>query len=109
MKGNLFNSIPALFSGERPEELFETLAQSPNVKVERIISRGHTTPEGEWYDQSQDEWIVLLSGKARLRIEGESSPVILEPGDHLLLPAQLRHRVEWTDPEQNSVWLAIHF
>ena len=109
MKGNLFNDIPALFFEERSEELFETLVQSSDVKVERIISRGHITPEGEWYDQSEDEWVVLLSGKARLLIEGKSSPVVLKPGDHLLLPAHLRHRVEWTDPDVESVWLAVHF
>ena len=60
MKGNLFGKIPESL----PEELFETLAESPDVKIERIVSRGQITPEGEWYDQSKDEWVVLLSGKA---------------------------------------------
>ena len=105
MKGNLFRNIPA----DLPEELFDTLAQSRGVNIERIVSRGHTTAEGEWYDQLKDEWVVLLRGKARLLIEGDNAPVTLEPGDHLLLPAGLRHRVEWTDPEQDSVWLAVHF
>ena len=105
MKGNLFSNIPK----DLPEEFLEILAQSADVKIERIVSRGHTTPEGEWYDQSKDEWVVLLSGKARLLIEGEEAPVVLKPGDHLLLPAHLRHRVEWTDPDQDSVWLAVHF
>lgn len=92
-----------------PEELIEVLAKGRDVKVERIVSRGHTTPEGEWYDQEQDEWVVLLSGAATLIIEGRQEPLSMKPGDHILLPAHLRHRVEWTDPDQDSVWLAVHF
>ncbi|MGB1271988.1 MAG: cupin domain-containing protein, partial [Endozoicomonas sp.] len=66
-------------------------------------------PEGEWYDPSWSEWVVLLSGSARLTLDGQSQPVDLKPGDYLLLPAGLRHRVEWTDPDKDSIWLAVHF
>jgi cupin 2 domain-containing protein len=103
--GNLFNGIP---TAALPRELLDVLWQTPNLRVERIVSRGHTTPAGEWYDQDGDEWVVLLTGSARLRIEGRDEALEMRPGDYILLPAHLRHRVEWTDPEQETVWLAIH-
>jgi cupin 2 domain-containing protein len=78
------------------------------VRVERITSRGHATPPGEWYDQPQDEWVALLAGAARLLVEGEPAARELRPGDWVLLPARLRHRVEWTDPDRDTVWLAVH-
>jgi len=93
---------------DSPEEIFETLLEKPGIRVERIISSGQATPQGEWYDQAGDEWVVLLSGSATLMIEGEISPRRLSAGDYLLLPAGCRHRVEWTDPEVKSVWLAVH-
>jgi cupin 2 domain-containing protein len=89
-------------------EVFETLAQSGEVRVERIVSRGQTTPGEEWYDQAWDEWLLLVAGGAELLIEGEEAPRRLGPGDHLLLPAHCRHRVTWTDPLNRTVWLAVH-
>ncbi len=94
----------------RPEcEVFETLATDHHFLFERIISYGHTTPCGHWYDQPRDEWVVLLSGAARLRFEGDDDAVELGPGDALLIPAHCRHRVEWTKPDGETVWLAVHF
>ncbi len=102
---NIFVDIPA----QLPEELIETLLKTETLKVERIVSRGHATPGGQWYDQDQDEWVILLKGKAGLRIEDRANEVVMTPGDHLYLPAHLKHRVEWTDPEKETVWLAIHY
>jgi len=93
---------------DQVEEIFETLLQRPGLKVERIISSGQATPPGEWYDQDWDEWVLLLSGSADLLIEGEPDARRLSPGDSLLLPAHCRHRVEWTDPNGQTVWLALH-
>ena len=73
------------------------------------MSRGHRTPDGEWNDQEWDGWVVVLRGRARLRIDGDPNPVALAPGDSLLLPAHVRHRVEWTDPAADTVWLALHY
>ena len=101
---NLFADIPATL----PDELFQTLLQTPAFRVERIVSRGHASPEGFWYDQDADEWVVLLAGAARLRFEG-GEPVDLAPGDHVHIPARQRHRVEWTDPARPTVWLAVHY
>jgi cupin 2 domain-containing protein len=94
---------------EKPkDELIEALVDGDNVKIERIVSSGQATPPDQWYDQDWDEWVVLLTGAARLRFE-DKPDVVLEPGDTLLLPAHCKHRVEWTDPEQQSIWLAVHF
>jgi cupin 2 domain-containing protein len=103
-KKNLFEP-PA----RSPEgEYFDALLETPGLRLERILSKGHVTPEGEWWDQEWPEWVVLLTGGASLRVEGEDSPIVLAPGDHVYLPAHLRHRVEWTDPERETLWLALH-
>jgi cupin 2 domain-containing protein len=102
---NLLADLPQ----QLPKELFQTLVQTPTVRIERIISRGHSTPAGQWYDQDTDEWVLLLQGKARLGIENEPELLELKPGDAVLLPANVRHRVEWTDPDQHTIWLAVHF
>ncbi len=102
--GNLFDAIPA----ELPDERFEALLERPGLRLERILSRGHATAEGEWYDQERDEWVLLLQGEAGLLIEGEERPRHLHAGDYLLLPAHRRHRVEWTSGD-GCIWLALHF
>jgi cupin 2 domain-containing protein len=102
---NLFSTI----DGECPDELFETLVQMPGAKLERIVSTGQATPPGEWYDQAGAEWVVLLAGAARLRFDSPHAEHELKPGDYLLIPAHCRHRVEWTSPDEPTVWLALHF
>ena len=82
-----------------PEEIFETLASSGRVRIERIISDSHASPEGFWYDQDENEWVLLLKGSAALRFEGEERSCVLKPGDWVDIPAHVRHRVEWTDPK----------
>ena len=105
MSGNLFAGIGA---GKREEELLTTLAERPGVRIERIVSTGQASPPGFWYDQDWGEWVVLLSGAARLRFADEDEPRHLGPGDWVDIPAHCRHRVEWTDPDQPTVWLAVH-
>jgi len=102
---NLFEDIP----DQLPEELFETLLMRPGFKLEKIVSRGHATAAGQWYDQAEDEWVLLLKGAAGLRLEDRAEPVVLKPGDHIRLPALCRHRVEWTAPDTDTVWLALHY
>jgi cupin 2 domain-containing protein len=77
--------------------------------LERIVSWGQATPSGEWYDQDTNEWVILLHGRAVLLFEGEPGRVALKPGDYVHIPARQRHRVEWTDPEKKTVWLALHY
>lgn len=105
MDGNLLTSLPP--SGS--EELFTTLVEGQGLRLERIVSSGHTTPAGEWYDQEWAEWVVVLQGAAVLRFADDEQPHRLRTGDHLLIPAHRKHRVDWTDPNQHTVWLALHF
>lgn len=100
---NLFADIPA----HLPEEFFQTLADSTHVRIERIVSHGHASPEGFWFDQDQPEFVILLCGVARLRLEGDNL-VEMKPGDFINIPAHRRHRVEWTTPDEPTVWLAVH-
>jgi cupin 2 domain-containing protein len=101
---NLFENIP----GTLPEELIEILHQSGAARIERIVSRQHASPPDFWYDQNQDEWVLLLAGSAGLKIEGEMQTISMMPGDALFLPAHKKHRVEWTDATCDTIWLAIH-
>jgi cupin 2 domain-containing protein len=89
-------------------EWFETLTELPGLRIERIVSTGQASPPGFWYDQPDDEWVVLLTGGAGLRFADEDAPRELKPGDWLLIPARRRHRVEWTAEDQRTVWLAMH-
>ncbi|QTF94428.1 MAG: cupin domain-containing protein [Halomonas sp. BM-2019] len=101
---NLFEGIP----DRLPEERFDELLSAESVTVERIVSRGHTSPETGWYDQPRHEWVLVLKGRGVVAFEdGES--VTLGPGDHLRIPAHRRHRVAWTDPDEATVWLAVHY
>jgi cupin 2 domain-containing protein len=102
---NLLTDLPADLSEER----FTELLSRPNLTIERIVSHGQSSPPGFWYDQDRGEWVLLLAGAAALLIEGEPAPRLLRPGDFLDLPAHTRHRVEWTDPERPTVWLAVHY
>jgi len=102
---NLFADIPASL----PDELVQTLAESAAVRIERIVSHGHASPAGFWFDQPQREWVVLLRGAARLIFEKDARPVEMQPGDWISIAAHARHRVEWTAPREPTVWLAVHF
>ena len=103
--GNLGRGLPA---GPTATELTETLCGRAGLRIERIVSTGQATPEGEWYDQADDEFVLLVAGAARLLIAGETEPRELHPGDWLFLPAHCRHRVTWTASDKPTVWLAIH-
>ena len=100
---NLFTDLPSFAPGEN--EVCDTLLDSGSVKIERIVSHSAASPEGFWYDQPQSEWVLVVKGEATLLIE-PAERVSLKTGDHLLLPAHCRHRVEWTSEE--TIWLAVH-
>ena len=102
---NLFENLPE----NSAREHFQTLYQNRRVRVERIVSRGHASPEDFWYDQDEHEFVVMMRGHAGLILEGASGEVRLQAGDCLLIPAHCRHRVAWTAPEQDTIWLAVHF
>ncbi len=102
---NLFAEIPATLAAE----LSQTILDTANVRIERIISVGHTTAPGDWYDQDQHEFVVWLAGAARLRFADEDQLLALSPGSFVNIPAHRRHRVEWTTPDEPTVWLAIFY
>ena len=102
---NLYSDVPH----DLAEEQVDVLVGDRDVRIERIVSTGQTTPPGEWYDQTEHEWVVLLSGGAKILFEGCATPMEMEPGDWINIPAHRRHRVEWTDPAQATVWLAVHY
>jgi cupin 2 domain-containing protein len=103
--GNIFAAVPARSDAEQSA----ILAETPRVRIERIVSTGQASPPGFWYDQDRAEWVILLQGAAGLLIEGEAEARRLRPGDWVELPAHTRHRVEWTDPDGPTVWLAVHW
>ncbi len=102
--GNFFAAIEA-----QPGEQFATLAAHPGAFVERVVSTGQASPPGFWWDQDWPEWVIVLQGGADLLIEGEAAPRRLGPGDWVELPAHVRHRVERTETDPPTVWLAVHW
>jgi cupin 2 domain-containing protein len=104
MIDNIFDAIPASLD----EEAVELIAASHAVRIERIVSQGQASPASGWYDQDQHEWVLLVSGAAVLGFDDGSS-LALGRGDCINIPAHRRHRVEWTDPDMKTVWLAVHY
>lgn len=100
---NLLADLPA----QLPEELIQTLLSTPHLRIERIVAQGHASPPGFWYDQDEHEWVLLIQGAAHLRFDDEV--VELKPGDFLNISAHRKHRVEWTTPDELTIWLAIHY
>ena len=85
------------------------LVDDGGLRIERIVSTGQASPPGFWYDQDEHEWVLLLAGGAGLLFEGEASPRRLEPGDQVLIPAHVKHRVEWTADDEHTIWLAVFY
>lgn len=104
MLNNIYSNLPDASA----QEIFEDLLIRPGVKVERIVSEGQSTPPEDWLVSDWDEWVLLLQGKACLMFFDDSRTVELTAGDYLMIPAGERHRVEWTDPDGQTVWLAVH-
>ena len=100
--GKLFETFPPA-----KDEIVTELLRRPGVKIERIVSTGQVSPPGFWYDQPQDEWVLVLRGRAGLLVEGEAERT-LEAGGFAFLPARCRHRVTWTARDEPTVWLAVH-
>ncbi|MEI7810789.1 MAG: cupin domain-containing protein [Ignavibacteria bacterium] len=102
---NLFSDIPDTF----PKEVFDILLHNKNLTLERIVSSGQASPEEEWYCQETNEWVILLGGSAGIMFESDTEERVLYPGDYIFIPANTKHRIEWTDKKQKTVWLALHF
>lgn len=101
---NLLAGLPS----DLEDEVFEPILEAEHVRIERIVSKGHTSPEKGWYEQQEHEWVVVLEGAGTVLFE-QGPEVHLEKGDHLTIAAHSRHRVSWTDPERVTVWLAVFY
>lgn len=101
---NIFENIPVDISNE----LFENIVSAENIRIERIVSKGHVSPESGWYDQDEHEWVIVLKGEAEIEFENQGS-VRLASGGHLNIPAHTRHKVAWTDPNTETLWLAVNY
>jgi len=104
MMDNIFSSLPENLD----EEAFDELLRSENVRIERIVSLGHASPPEGWYDQSENEWVVVLEGSGSILFEN-GTKVTLEKGDCLDIPSRVRHKVTWTDPDKPTIWLAVFY
>jgi cupin 2 domain-containing protein len=102
---NIFQEIPASFQ----DELAERLAHSPDVRIERIVSQGHCSANDFWYDQDENEWVMVVQGHAKLEYRDTGKVVEMKTGDWVDIPAHCRHRVTWTDPDQPTIWLAVFY
>ena len=101
---NIFDAIPEILG----TEVFEQLTGSEDVRIERIISKGHTSPDSGWHDQNKNEWVIVLRGSAILSFENEPS-IKLKAGDFVNIAAHKKHKVEWTEPDIETIWLAVHY
>ncbi len=104
--------VKNIFSGiknQSPEEIFETIIKTNQFKIERIISSGQSTDKEKWYNQDIDEWVILLKGSAGLLFESNNEEIIMKPGDYINIPAYQKHRVEWTDANEETIWMAVHY
>lgn len=103
-KGNIFSMLPK----DLNQEAFEPIVTHDHVVIERIVSRGHCSPETGWYDQKSHEWVIVLAGRATIVFES-GQEIRLEKGDYVNISARTRHKVTWTDPGLETIWLAVFY
>lgn len=104
MVDNILNLIPENIT----EEITTLLHTSDNIRIERIVSQGQTAPTEGWYDQNENEWVILLDGMAGITFE-DSPEILLNKGDYLFIAAHRKHKVSFTSRKRKCIWLAIFF
>jgi len=104
-KRNLFTGV----GKELHREHMEVLAREGRTRIERVVSHGEASPPGYWYDQDESEWVLMVRGHARVRFEAEDQVLELSAGDNFLIPPHVRHRVDWTAPDEDTIWLVVFF
>jgi cupin 2 domain-containing protein len=104
MKKSMLDGIP----DNIPEEIFETIVSGENIKIERIISKGHSSEKDFWYNQELNEFVLVIKGAASLKLESKEE-IILKPGDYYNIKAHEKHRLDWTDKDTETIWLAVHY
>ena len=101
---NIFDLLPCNLN----KEVFEDLVCSSVVRIERIVSKGQSSPDKGWYDQEENEWVMVVEGNACLEFE-DGSKSDLSAGDFINIPAHVKHKVLWTDPQRITIWLAVFY
>jgi cupin 2 domain-containing protein len=108
MTANIFTDIPMDSAAKSGAEIFQNLAAGRHVRIERIISRGHSSAPDYWYEQTESEWVMVVEGAAILSFEG-GEQISLAAGDYIDIAAGRKHRVAWTDPDAVTIWLAVYY
>ncbi|CAG22961.1 cupin domain-containing protein [Photobacterium profundum] len=103
--GSLLTDIPSTL----PSEIFQDLVKTDNVRIERIISKGHSTSDSDWYDQTEHEWVLVVKGQAKILFEDGMKELHLKEGDYVNISARQRHKVSWTHPTEETIWLAVFY
>lgn len=103
MLSNIFKDIKI----DNENEQFIDLLKHENVRIERIVSNRQCSPIDFWYEQEENEFVLLLKGEAIL--EFENKEVILKEGDFINIPSKRKHRVKYTSKEIPTIWLAIFY
>lgn len=103
--GNILRDLP----NASREEVTQILAEGQDVRIERIVSHGQESAPGFWYEQDEHEWVLLMTGSAGLELQDPDERLALHPGEHLLIPAGRKHRVAWTAPDTDTIWLAVFY
>jgi len=105
MNNNIFSNIQDNIA----KEVVDNILTSDNIKIERIVSKGQASPDGFWYDQDKNEWVILLQGSAGLQFYGEKDVVVLKSGSYINIKAHKKHRVKWTAKDKKTIWLTIFY
>ena len=103
-KLDIFSNIPK----DLTDEFFEDIVLANNVKIEKIVSQGHISPKSGWYNQDKNEWVILLKGEAILLFE-DNKEIHLKSGEYINIPSYTKHKVLWTNPTEESIWLAVFY
>jgi cupin 2 domain-containing protein len=107
---NFFRDLPRRTGEREPIEHIEEILSKGKITIERIVTYGRKpTEEGKWYDDSRNEFVMVLSGATELLFEEGNQRVIMERGDYINIPAHKKHRVEMTRPNGNTLWLAVYY
>jgi cupin 2 domain-containing protein len=103
MKKNVFENIII----DKSKEQFFQLFKNDNIKIEKIVSNGQSSPINFWYEQKENEFVLILKGNAIL--EYENSELVLNEGDYINIPAFTKHRVKYTNKDEPTIWLAVFY
>ena len=103
-KKSILKDIPK----DLKDEFFEDILVSENLQIERIVSYGHTSPKEGWHNQNKNEWVILIDGEAIISFK-DSDDIKLKKGDYLNIERNVEHKVSWTKPKSETIWLAIFY